>query len=47
MGVGDGPLVVKGMTSGVADATTVVVAVGVGVILPGTGIITQATQPMQ
>ena len=48
LGVGDGPLVVKGMTNGVpviVAGMKVTVAVGVGVAFPG--ITTQASQPMQ
>jgi hypothetical protein len=48
LGVGDGPLVVNGMTSGVPVTVAgmeVTVAVGVGVAFPG--ITTQASQPMQ
>jgi hypothetical protein len=46
-GVGDGPNVIDGMSNGVAVAIIVAVAVAVGVILPGSGITTQASQPMQ
>lgn len=48
LGVGDSPSNVdEGMINGVDVNATVAVEVGVGVILPGSGITTQASQPMQ